>query len=107
MQIQLSTEESEIEYEPVEFWTPLKIVEINEIYNHQKSEFLKRQMKINQINLESTAEVADSENEMLFDEIINPTPDQIVDDDININTQFDFQNSDLDTSFRLTALKRD
>ena len=58
-------------------------------------------MKINQINLESTAEVADSENEMLFDEIINPTPDQIVDDDININTQFDFQNSDLDTSFRL------
>ena len=60
-------------------------------------------MKINQINLESTAEVADSENEMLFDEIINPTPDQIVDDDININTQFDFQNSDLDTSFRLNG----
>ena len=52
MQIQLSTEESEIEYEPVEFSTPLKIVEINEIHNHQKSEFLKRQMKINQINLE-------------------------------------------------------
>ena len=58
-------------------------------------------MKINQINLESTAEVAASENEMLFDEIINPTPDQIVDDYINIKTQFDFQNSDSDTSFRL------
>ena len=56
-------------------------------------------MKINQINLESTAEVPDSENETLFDEIINPIPDQIVDDDKNINTQFDFQNSDLDTSF--------
>ena len=38
---------------------------------------------------------------MLFDEIINPTPDQIVDDDININTQLDFQNSDIQTSFRL------
>ena len=48
-------------------------------------------MKINQINLESTAEVADSENEMLFDEIINPTPDQIVDDDININTHSIFK----------------
>ena len=61
-------------------------------------------MKINQINLESTAEVADSENEMLFDEIINPTPDETVDDDIHINdTQFDFQNSDLDISFRLNG----
>ena len=49
-------------------------------------------MKINKINFESAAEVADSENEMLFDEIINPTPDQVVDDDININTQLDFQN---------------
>ena len=60
-------------------------------------------MKINQINLESTAEVADSANEMLFDEIISPKPDQFVDDNININTQFDFQNSDLDTSFRLNG----
>ena len=56
-------------------------------------------MKINQINLESTAEVADSENEMLFDEIIKP--DQIADDNININTQLNFKNSDLDTSSRL------
>ena len=102
MQIQLGTEESEIEHEPkpVEFSTPLKIEEINKFYDRQKSEFLKTQLKINQINLESTAEVADSENEMLFDEIIDPTPDQIVDDDININTQFDCQNSELDTSFR-------
>ena len=101
MQIQLGTEESQIEHgpKPVEFSTLLKIEEINEFYDQQKSEFLKTQMKINQINLESTAEVADSENEMLFDEIINPTPDQIVNDDININTQIDFQNSDLDTSF--------
>ena len=54
MQIQLSTEEIEIEHEPkpVEFSTPLKIEEINKFYNRQKSEFLKIQMKINQINLE-------------------------------------------------------
>ena len=83
MQIQLGTEESKIEHKPkpVEFSTPLEIEEINEFYDRQKNEFLKTQMKINQINLESTAEVADSENEMLFDEIINPTPDQIVDDE--------------------------
>ena len=104
MQIQHGTEESQIEHEPkpVEFSTPLKIEEIHEIYDRQKSKFFKTQMKINQINLESTAKVADSENEMLFDEIINPTPDQIADDDKNINTKFGFQNSDLDTSFRLS-----
>ena len=63
MQIQLGTEESKIEHEPkpVEFSTLLKIEEINEFYDQQKSEFLKTQMEINQINLESTAEVADSE----------------------------------------------
>ena len=100
MQIQLGTEKSEIEHEPkpVDFSIPLKIEEINEFYDRLKSEFFKTQMKINQINLESTAKVADSENEMLFDEIINPTPDQIVDNDININTRLGFQNSDLDTS---------
>ena len=86
MQIQLVTEESEIEHEPkpVEFSTPLKIEEINEFYDRQISEFLKAKMKINQINLESTAEVADPENEMLFDGIINAAPDQIADDDIKL-----------------------
>ena len=48
MQIQLGTEESQIEHEakPVEFSTPLKIEEINEFYDQQKSEFLKTQMKL-------------------------------------------------------------
>ena len=52
--------------------------------------------------MEVAAEVADAENEALYEEIINPTPGLVVDDDININTQLDFQNSDLDTSFRLS-----
>ena len=38
---------------------------------------------------------------MLHEEIINPTPGIVVDDDINVDSQFDFQNSDLNTSFRL------
>ena len=53
--------------------------------------------------MEVAAEVADAENEALYEEIINPTPGLVVDDDdINVDTQFDFQNSDLDTSFRLS-----
>ena len=48
-------------------------------------------MKLNQTELESATEVVDSENETLIQEIINPTPGLIVDDDISINTQFNFK----------------
>ena len=84
---------------PTEFSTPLKIEEIDEIYDRQKSDFLKIAMKLNQIDFESATEVADSENEALIQQIINPTLGLIVDDNISVNTQFSFQNSDLDTSF--------
>ena len=59
-------------------------------------------MKLNQTELESATEVVDSENETLIQEIINSTPGLIVDDDISINTQFNFKNSDLDTIFSLS-----
>ena len=103
-QIQLGEEESEIEHEPkpVEFSTSLKIKETNEIYDREKGGFLKIAMKLNQINLESESEVADSENEALIQEIINPTPGLVIDDDTNVDTQFSFQNSNLDTRFTLS-----
>ena len=59
-------------------------------------------MKLNRIDLESGSEVADSENEALIQEIINPMSGLVADDDINVDTQFSFQNSDLDTSFTLS-----
>ena len=102
MKIQLGEEESEIEDEPqpVEFSTPLKIEESNEIYDRENGDFLKIAMKLNKIDLAS--EVADSENEVLIQEIINPTPGLVVNDDMNVDTQFSFQSSDLDTSFTLS-----
>ena len=104
MKIQLGEEESIVSEEPkpVEFSTPLKIEEINEIYDREKTDYLKIAMKLNQTDLESANEVADSENETLIQEIINPTPGLVVDDDINIDTQFSFKNSDLDTSFAIS-----
>ena len=48
------------------------------------------------------SEVADSENETLIQEIINPTSGLVVDDDINIDMQVSFKNSDFDTSFALS-----
>ena len=103
MKIQRGEEEEEIiEPKPIEFSTPLKIEEINEIYDRQKEDYLRTALKLNETDLEVAAEVADAENEALYEEIINPTHGLVVDDDININTQLDFQNSDLDTSFRLS-----
>ena len=103
MKIQRGEEEEEIiEPKPIEFSTPLKIEEINEIYDRQKEDYLRTALKLNETDLEVAAEVADAENEVLYEEIINPTPGLVDDDDININTQLDFQNSDLDTSFRLS-----
>ena len=108
MKIQRGEEEEEIiEPKPIEFSTPLKIEEINEIYDRQKEDYLRTALKLNETDLEVAAEVADAENEALYEEIINPTPGLVVDDDININTQLDFQNSDLDTSFRLSDTLQD
>ena len=101
MKTQRGQEEEEIiEPKPIEFSTPLKIEEINEICDRQKEDYLRTDLKLNETDLEAAADIADAENEMLYEEIINPTPG-LVDDDINVDSQFDFQNSDLDTSFRL------
>ena len=85
-----------------DFSTPFKIEEINEIYDREKTDYLKIAMKLNPIDLESASEVADSENETLIQKIINPTPGLTVDDNVSVDTQFSFANSDLDTSFTLS-----
>ena len=104
MKIQKGEEEEEIETETksIEFSTPLKKEEIEEIYNEQKENFLKTALKINQTDLETATDMADADSEALIDEIINPTPGFVVDDVLNVDTQTDFQNSDLDTSFTLS-----
>ena len=38
----------------------------------------------------------------MFQEIVNPASGYVIDDKVNIDTQFDFQNSDSDTSFKLS-----
>ena len=65
--------------------------------------YLRTALKLNENDLEVAAVVADAENKTLYEKIINPTPGLVVgDDDKNDDTQFDFQNSDLDTSYRLS-----
>ena len=86
MQIKLR-EEPEISQEPIQTSTPLTEKGIREIHDKEKTDYLKTALKLNAVDLESAAEVADSENEKLFQEIINPTPSLTLDDEINIDKE--------------------
>ena len=98
MQIQLG-EEPEISQEPIQASTPLTEKDIREIHDKEKTDYLKTALKLNAVDLESAAEVADSENEKLFQEIINPTPGLTLYEEIDIDRQLSFRsNSDLDYS---------
>ena len=63
----------------------------------KKNFFLQTALTINQTDLETATGIADANSEALIEEIVNSTPDLVVDDAVNVNTQLDFQNSD--TSF--------
>ena len=101
MQIQLGEEpETSQEPKPIHYSTPLRKENIKEIYEKEKTDYLKIAMKLNAIDLELASEVADPENEKLFQEIINPTPGLSLDDEISIDTQFSFR-KDSDSSYTL------
>ena len=85
---------------PIDISTPLKRLE--GFYETEKETFLKTALTINQTNLQTATDAADTDSEALFEEIVNPTPGYIIDDKINVATQCDFQNSDLDTSIKLS-----
>ena len=99
IKIQRGGEEIETKPEPIEFSTPLKKEEIEEIYEEQKENFLQTALTINQTVLETATGIADANSEALIEEIVNSTPVLVGDDAVNVDTQLDFQNSD--TSFIL------
>ena len=70
--------------------TPLTEKEIRAFHDKKKTDYLKKTLKLNAVDLES-AEVADSENEKLFQEIINPTPGLTLDDQMNVDEQFNYR----------------
>ena len=63
-------------------------------------DYLKTAIKLNTVELEAAAEFADSENEKLYQEIINPTPSLTLDDEMNFDEQFSYR-SDLDQDYSL------
>ena len=90
MEIQLGVEPEQLD-EPIQASTPLTEKEIRAFHDQEKTDYLKKTLKLNVVDLESAAEVADSENEKLFQETINPTPDLTLNDQINVDEQFSYR----------------
>ena len=103
MQIQLGEEPAEMPEVPIQASTAFTEKYIRAAHEKEKTDYLKTAMKLNTAELESAAEVADSENEKLFQEIINPTPGLTLDDEINVDEQFSYRN-DLDQDYNLPNL---
>ena len=102
MKIQKGEEDEKIEIKlnHIDASTPLKKLE--EFYKTEKENYLKTALKIYETVLKTATDAADADSEALFEEIVNPAPDYVIDDKVNIDAQSDFQNSDLDTSFKLS-----
>ena len=90
MEIQLGVEPEQLD-EPIQASTPLTEKEIRAFHDKEKVDYLKKTLKLHAVDLESAAEVADSENEKLFQEIINPTPGLTLDDQMNVDEQFSYR----------------
>ena len=101
MKIQRGEEEIETEPEPIQFSTPLKKEEIEEIYDKQKETFLQMALTINQTDLETALGITDTNSKTLIEKIVNLTPGLVVDSAVNVDTQLDFKNSNLDKRFIL------
>ena len=90
MEIQLGVEPEQLD-EPIQASTPLTEKKIRAFHDKEKMDYLKKTLKLNAVDLELAAEVVDSENEKLFQEIINPTPRLTLDDQINVDEQFSYR----------------
>ena len=88
--------------DPIESSTPLKIEQLEEIQNQEKENLLKSSLIINKTDIGKAVAMAENSNEAVIDEIINPAPGLIVDNTVHVDSQLDFENNDLDTTFRLS-----
>ena len=78
---------------PVHTSTPLSKKEINDMYEQEKEDYLKVAMQINAEDLDAAAERSKIENEKLYQEIINPHPGLVLDNQINVDQNLNNENN--------------
>ena len=57
---------------------------------------------INKTDLDAAVENAEESNKEIIDDMFNPTPGLIVDDTLNLDKQFEYNNNDLESTFDLS-----
>ena len=68
---------------PYESPLPLTDEEIRKIHEEEKNNFLKGAIAINKLELDAATESTNDKNEQIIRDIIDPTPDLFVDDNLN------------------------
>ena len=70
--------------------TPLKTKEINKIYDEEKENYLQTEITINKTDLDAAVENAEESNKEIINDMIDATPGLIVDDTLNLDKQFEY-----------------
>ena len=70
--------------------TPLKTKEINKIYDEEKENYLQTEITINKTDLDVAVENAEESNKEIINDMIDATPGLIVDDTLNLDKQFEY-----------------
>ena len=83
--------------------TPLKSEkEINKTYDDAKEEYLKTAITINKTDLDAAIENADGKNKKIVRDIIDSTAGIFVDDEFNLENQFEYKSNDIDKNLNLS-----
>ena len=70
--------------------TPLKTKEINKIYNEEKENYLQTEITINKTDLEAVVQNREESNKEIINDMIDATLGLIVDDTLNLDKQFEY-----------------
>ena len=82
--------------------TPSKTKEINKIYDEEKENYLQTAITINKTDLDAADKNAEESNKEVINDIIDPTPDLVVVNTLNLDKQFEYNSNDLERTFDLS-----
>ena len=75
--------------------------QIKKTYDDAKEDYLKTAMTINKTDLDAAVENADTKNEKIIRDVIDPTPGLFVDDQLNLEDQFKYVSNVIKRGFNV------
>ena len=75
--------------------------QIKKTYDDANEDYLKTAMTINKTDLDAAVENADTKNEKIIRDVIDPTPGLFVDDQLNLEDQFKYVSNVIERGFNV------